>query len=366
MNLDLSEFMLMIHEEKFNQDAAEFCKLFLGDRKAPRYVLGRNEYAASIARQVNIDGFIDDYATDTEFMGKPIVGMSSVPRDSLVVSAVNFVVPLTALANLRRHGLTCLDYFSFFKYSGLAVKDIVFLTESRRHIQENREGYRWLYERLHDGESRRILKKLVNFRMTGELEYLAGFENNQAGQYFEPFLELCAGEVFVDAGGFDGQTVIDFAERCPSYKSVHFFEPDPGNLAVARSRLVRLANISYYKCGLGETRDTLKFHSGGGSASSLGAEGNMEIQVDLIDRLINEPVTWIKMDIEGAERPALRGAGGHIQRDYPKLAICCYHRFDDLLKIPEEVFAIRDDYTLYLRHYTEGTQESVMYFLPRG
>lgn len=54
----------------------------------------------------------------------------------------------------------------------------------------------------------------------------------------------------------------------------------------------------------------------------------------------------------------------HILKDYPKLAICCYHKFDDLWKIPEQVLAMRDDYSIYLRHYTNGLHETVMYFIP--
>ncbi|MEQ9566287.1 MAG: FkbM family methyltransferase, partial [Pseudomonadales bacterium] len=63
---------------------------------------------------------------------------------------------------------------------------------------------------------------------------------------------------------------------------------------------------------------------------------------------------------------ALRGARHTILEHHPKLAICVYHRADDFWKIPETVFSIRDDYDLYLRHYTEGVTETVMFFIPAG
>ncbi len=88
------------------------------------------------------------------------------------------------------------------------------------------------------------------------------------------------------------------------------------------------------------------------------------IDVDAIDNIIQERVSFIKMDIEGAENIALMGARRHILNDHPKLAVCCYHKVEDLWEIPEQVMNIRDDYRLYLRHYTDGLHETVMYFIP--
>ena len=70
--------LLEIYPEKQYPDAAEFCRLFLHEKTRPRYVLGRNEYAVSIARCVDINGFIDDFTSETEFLGKPIVKMDKI------------------------------------------------------------------------------------------------------------------------------------------------------------------------------------------------------------------------------------------------------------------------------------------------
>jgi hypothetical protein len=74
---------------------------------------------------------------------------------------------------------------------------------------------------------------------------------------------------------------------------------------------------------------------------------------------------FIKMDLEGWELKALQGAVRHIREDHPKLAIAVYHHPSDFWRIPEFILSIRDDYDLYLRHYTEGWSETVMYFVPR-
>lgn len=40
-------------------------------------------------------------------------------------------------------------------------------------------------------------------------------------------------------------------------------------------------------------------------------------------------------------------------------------KVDVFWKIPEQIFTIRDDYEIYMRHYTEGTDETVMFFIPK-
>ena len=356
--------MLRIYPEKEYPDAVEFCKLFLREKTRPRYVLGRNEYAASIAACVDVNGFIDDFTCETGFLGKPIFRMTELPKESLVVSAVIFVVPVTAMRKLKSNCFACLDYFSFIKYSGLALKEIEFLHECKEDIVKNGDKYQWLYNRLADEKSKDVLDKLVNFRFSSDLNYMLGFEPAQNRQYFDEVLDLKPGEVFVDAGGFDGQTSIEFIKRCPDYKSIHIFEPDPNNLDLARNNLSVYPNINFYTMGLAESKKTLKFCSGDGSASKVCETGDMEIRMDAIDNLIEEPISIIKMDIEGAEEIALQGARMHILKDHPKLAICCYHKFDDLWRIPEQILAIRDDYDISIRHYTDGLHETVMYFMP--
>jgi len=357
--------MLTIYPEKQHPDAAKFCHDFLQNKKGPRYVLGRNEYAVSIANSVDLIGFIDDFTSETEFLGKSIYKMKEIPHESLVVSAVIFVVPLTALNKLKNHGLIGLDYFMFMKYSGLDLKQIDFLREGKEDIEKNLEKYNLIYKLMSDDKSKDILERLVNFRYSYDLDYMTVFEYTPDHQYFEDFLALEPGEVFVDAGGFDGQTSLEFIRRCPDYKSIHIFDPDPKNLALARNNLSEHKNITFHATGLADCRTTLRFSSGGGSASKVSATGDLEIQVDTIDNLVEEPISFIKMDIEGAEGIALEGARSHILNDHPKLAICCYHKYDDLWRIPEQILSIRDDYSLYLRHYTDGLHETVMFFMPR-
>jgi hypothetical protein len=70
------------------------------------------------------------------------------------------------------------------------------------------------------------------------------------------------------------------------------------------------------------------------------------------------------MDLEGWEIKALEGARQHIVADHPTLAIAVYHHPSDFWQIFEYVKNLRHDYNVFLRHYTEGWSETVMYFVP--
>lgn len=86
--------------------------------------------------------------------------------------------------------------------------------------------------------------------------------------------------------------------------------------------------------------------------------------MDKMDDVLKEDVSFIKMDVEGGESAGIAGACNHILSSCPKLAICVYHKSDDLWRIPQQVLSMRSDYDLYLRHYTEGVVETVMFFVP--
>ena len=55
-------------------------------------------------------------------------------------------------------------------------------------------------------------------------------------------------------------------------------------------------------------------------------------------------MTYIKMNIEGAELDALKGAKQAIIRCKPKLAISAYHRPSDLWQVPELIGSLCPDY----------------------
>jgi hypothetical protein len=70
------------------------------------------------------------------------------------------------------------------------------------------------------------------------------------------------------------------------------------------------------------------------------------------------------MDIEGFELNALKGAKEIIKKNKPKLAICVYHKANDIREITNFILSLNPNYRLYFRHYNEGISESVIFFIP--
>ena len=89
------------------------------------------------------------------------------------------------------------------------------------------------------------------------------------------------------------------------------------------------------------------------------------VQLFSIDDLEEcKDATYIKMDIEGSEMDALKGAKNTIMRNSPKLAICIYHSDEDMLRIVSYVHDLNPSYKLYVRHHSRGSSETVLYAVP--
>lgn len=342
--------------------ARKLCEDYVSDNARPKYIMGRNIYAEPILQQMSIDGFIDDFAAASTYLGKPIVKTDHVPKNARVLIASGGK-PMTAKRRLDKAGLESVDYFSFYKWSGLALRDVLFNEHFSEEFAANHSRFQWIYGMLADDLSRDSLRRLLSFRLNYDLDVMAEFEDREDVQYFEPFLDLKPGEVFADVGAFDGYTSQEFAKRCPEYAAIHIFEPAPANIDACKTRLANMRNVHVHPIGLSSTKQTLRF-SQQGSASRVDESGDTTIEVDRMDDMLKTPVSFIKMDIEGGEFDALEGAQRTIADNHAKLAISVYHAANDFWKIPEKVLSTRDNYRVYLRHYTESIYETVMFFIP--
>jgi FkbM family methyltransferase len=213
-----------------------------------------------------------------------------------------------------------------------------------------------------DEPSRQTFLDVVRYRLTANAQFMGNYAVRMKDQYFEPFLDLRS-EVFVDAGGFDGDTTEEFCRRYPDYKKVLLFEPSQRNMRAAKIRLEGHRDISFWAEALSDRPGSMTFNAEAGSASAVTSGPGEAVRVNTLDRAVTEPVSFIKMDLEGWELKALAGCERHIRDDRPKLAIAVYHRAADFRTVPQYVRSIHPDYKLYLRHYTQGWSETVMFFV---
>ena len=363
----MSTLIIENPNEQINmQIARNFCARFCSPDNQAKYVFGRNVYADSIAKSISISGFIDDYASDNSYLGLPIFRAEDIPRNALVLIASGGK-PLSAKRRLDDLGIECLDYFAFYKHSGLALIPIVFNESFAEEFYSNETEYEWVYGLLNDEESRSIFRRLINFRLTYDIDFLSEFSSREGEQYFEDFLQLQQQhETFLDVGGYNGFNSLEFIRLCPGYRAVHIFEPEPENYRTCVNNLQAYSNIQWHQVGLSNRKAILKLDPLG-SGSRISDSGSTTVAVDRLDDLLSDGdvPTFIKMDIEGTEMAAIEGASHTIKTHHPRLAICVYHNVGDFWRIPKKILGIRSDYSVYLRHYTESIYETVMFFMPR-
>ena len=187
--------------------------------------------------------------------------------------------------------------------------------------------------------------------------------------YFDlPYLTHCDNEIFVDGGVLDGDSSMAFVKWCGGeYGHIHMFEPNPIVHQNINNRMMHFGDkISLHKAGLWNCKDSLSFlvnenHLSGAKIVEDVRESDYTINVIDLDSVLHEGATFIKMDIEGAEKQALLGAKKIIRRYHPKLAISVYHKKEDLWEIPKIILSIDPEYKFYLRHYCLSAGDTVLY-----
>lgn len=192
-------------------------------------------------------------------------------------------------------------------------------------------------------------------------DYMADLEKRQ---YFDlQPMPHDMDEVFVDVGCFDGETVknfIDWSEN--QYKEIISFEPDHICYPKCKKTLADVPNYTIINKGLWSSATTLFFKETGASNSTVSESGEVEIHTCRLDEeLKDKKVTFIKMDIEGAEKEALLGAEKIIREQKPKLAISIYHKNEDIWEIPSLILEMNPEYRFYIRHYSFRFAETVLY-----
>lgn len=214
-----------------------------------------------------------------------------------------------------------------------------------------------------------ILEQLLRegFRKENIINIGMEYEKLVHLQYFDlPQLKniKMSREIFVDGGCFDGNTALGFIKWCSGTGGyVYAWEPDAENRQKCK-RILDESGIKYELIpkGLWNEGTALKFEMDG-SSSKISEVADTMVQVDSIDRVIAEPVTYIKMDIEGAEYQGILGAKEMMLKYKPRLAICIYHKPEDIWELPKLIHQINSDYVFYLRHYSFGDVETVLYAL---
>lgn len=208
---------------------------------------------------------------------------------------------------------------------------------------------------------------------TAEFLYTLFCNNTYRYAHGSVRIDVEPGDYVLDCGACYGDTALMFALKTGPRGRVLSFEPHP-LLSVLWKYNVGLnpelaPRLELLKKGVGETQSEAAFVLNGPGSHREGTfgewKGSAKIAVIDIDQAMRERglrnVNYIKMDVEGAELSALRGAEETIRKFRPKLAVCVYHKPEDYLTIPSFIHNLGLGYNFYLEHHYVNAWETVLY-----
>lgn len=189
---------------------------------------------------------------------------------------------------------------------------------------------------------------------------------NDEKQYFDlNIIDLKDNEVFVDCGAADGWDTVRFLNTCGEDSKVFIFEPFIDNVEDLYKKFLYERKVHISSKGVWSHNCKLAINDTRGGRFSVQLYeddlGNIDV-VSLDSELEKEAkISYIKMDIEGSELNAIKGSEKIIARTKPKLAVCIYHRPEDIYEIPLYIKSIVPEYKFYIRHYSNYNCETVLY-----
>ncbi len=234
-----------------------------------------------------------------------------------------------------------------------------------QHLQQFEEAYSYLA----DNASRKVFVNVLNAKLSGDFS-LYHAVMSEAEYFDEEIVKLTDHEVFLDVGAYKGKDIVEFAQRTKGkYDGIIALEPDNKTLNILQVKVQGhgIKDVEVHAKGAWNNHAFLNFHDGREGSSRVSetieaALPSTSIEVDTIEHVLHgRRVTYISMDIEGAEHNAILGAEQAIKTWKPKMAVCVYHKREDLFDLLLLLKSFVPEYKFYMRHYTDNQTETVLY-----
>lgn len=265
------------------------------------------------------------------------------------------------------------DVFNFLKKKKFTSVNLIYDTDLRslcslssRNNSDIIVKLIQVYNYLFDTQSKRVFLSVISRVLDKNAPLNIMTRVYEPDQYFpSEVVNLTKNESFVDIGAFDGDTIKDFIKRVKGrFDNIFSFEVNKDNFKLLKKTIDSLSNnfkIKAYNFGIWNKEADIRYTLGVSTGTAIGV-GTARGCVKPLDRVLSrKKVTYIKMDVEGAELNALRGSKEIINSQKPKLAISVYHNFKDLWEIPLYIKKLVPDYKIYLRHHTNLHCDTVCY-----
>ena len=336
---------------------------YLADCGRPIVMYGMGNGADKILKicdryRINVSDFFasDGFVRGHSFHGKRVLAYSEMKEkyaDLRPIVLLSFASSLESVIELFRGVAQDFEFYApDVPVFGETLFDLDF-------FESNRERFERIYSLLADEESRSIYENVINYKLTGRIDYLFAAESDKDKVYRE-LLDCENLRDCVDVGAYNGDTLRELVEYCSDLKSVVSLEPDARNfrkLSEYASSLQDKLLIECINAGAWNENTILSFDGSGNRNSGILTDGRLSKKatdarmITLDSILCGRSPDYIKYDVEGSEKEAIEGSELVIKSSHPKLLISLYHRSEDMFALPEQILSISPDYKLYIRRF---------------
>lgn len=264
------------------------------------------------------------------------------------------------------------DWYRFITFNDLILDDTM-EAEYDCPVRGDKQELLSAFDALEDEQSCEVFVNVFCLRAAPQFADKEYEELCTLPQYFPPdIVKLTAHESVVDCGAYNGDTLQEFADISGGrFSRYDAFEIDEVNFQALcdTAREIDEKKIICHHCGVWDKTQSLNYGRMSSADSYSIFNGNETetakvVRLDEVFQTLAE-ISFIKMDIEGAEMKALQGAEEILRTQRAKLAICVYHRIKDLWQIPNYIKRVCKDYKIYIRHHAKfWVSETVCYGIP--
>lgn len=284
----------------------------------------------------------DDFVRGQNFRGFTVKKLSEFDGDFII--AIGFA---TCIPEVMNHIYSLSEKYRVIVPCVPVFGDEIF---NREFVEKNADKINAAY-RLFEDDSKEVFAKCVNFMFSGELDILKSVTSDK-NEVFENILKLNSHESYLDAGAYRGDTVEEFLRYCGGeYENIVALEPDRRTYKKLCDYLENIPKSTAYQKAVYSGRTELFFSSNAGRQSAISQKGERIETISVDELFINNKITYIKMDVEGAENEAIDGAEITLKEQKPKLNIALYHRSQDIFELPLKIAQINPRYKFHLRRH---------------
>lgn len=332
----------------------------------------------------NLDCIID---SDSEKWNTKCESLNIYPPEHLyALSPATHIILVTARTS-NVYSITkiikSVDNFDVFYINVISNN---FFCHFSNQLYDNLSKIKHVENNLSDDMSKKIYRECVYRRIIGATSEFKGLKvpNNPQYIFLPMFKKMSNNEIFIDCGGYIGDSIEKLVNAFGNnIKKIYSFECFDKNIPMIcetgknlnkngwigeliiepyavsdKNTIVTFNDIGIPESGyLAETRLTVQYNE------KLAPVRTFEVEAKAIDDFISEDekISFIKMDIEGAEYAALKGAEKTIKKFKPRLAISIYHNPSDYWRIYELIHDYCSDYKFAVRHHANNHLDTVLY-----